>query len=329
MVKIALLALLFVSPGPAGRVVQPLQSELSRVEDLIESSNLNEALLLLEDLAARAPENAEVLARLGEVYYRKAEYFQALDPLREALRLQPDHRRATQYRGASLYFLGRLEEALPDLEKALEWFPENVNFQNILGLCYVQSERTDKARRLFSKIFGLDSETAPAHLLSGRMFREQDVWRPAKLELERALQLDPKLPMAHLYLGEIAYAQRRLEDALRHFAAEVGINPGMWMAYYRSGEVLFELERMEEAVIQLQRALWLNKFFAGPYLVLGQIQLREKKLEMAIDSFRRAVRFDYTNPNAHYLLGRALSLAGQKEEAERELELSRRLREQQ
>ena len=71
-----------------------------------------------------------------------------------------------------------------------------------------------------------------------------------------------------------------------------------------------------------------NKFFAGPYLVLGQILLRKKATDLAIENLSRAVQYDYTNPNAHYLLGRALGQAGQTDEAKREFEISRQLRDQ-
>lgn len=328
MIKLALLILLFSSTPPALQTeAGSVGDQLKQIDSLIEQGRLEVALSRLSALEQRNPENAEVYVRIGEIYFTQEEHFSALESLRRALELQPGHKRATQYLGTSLYSLGRLQEAIPYLEQSLNWFPDNVNFLNILALCYVQTERPEKAREIFSRIFDIPMDSPQAHLLTGQMLRQQDIWKHAETELKRALELNPQIPMARLYLGEMLFAQRKLAEAMTEFQKEIELNPGMWMAYYRTGEVLFEMGRIEDAVPYLQQSIWLNKFFAGPYLLLGQIHLRQNRLGLALENLGLAVQFDYTNPNTHYLFGRALSQAGRLEEAQREFDLSKQFRE--
>ena len=56
---------------------------------------------------------------------------------------------------------------------------------------------------------------------------------------------------------------------------------------------------------------------------MGRIFLQQGELEPAIDYLRQAVKLDYSNFRAHYALGRALSQAGQIEEAQKEFDLSK------
>ena len=289
---------------------------------LADQGKLEESLSILRELQSAGPQDPEVLARLGEVLFKKGEYFDALQPLQRALAAQAGHKRATQYLGSSLYFLGRMEDAIPHLEQSLGWFPHNVNFQNILSLCYIQTKRPDEARRLMARIFAIEESTPQAHLIAGRLYRESRIFDVAESLLRTALQLDSQLPMAHLYLGETLFEQRRTEEALLAFRREIELNPAMWMGHYRTGETLFELNRLDEAVPHLQRATWLNKYFAGPYFVLGQILLRKDRVAEAIANLEIAVRYDYTNSKTHYVLGRALLKAGRREEAKREFDLA-------
>ncbi|MFQ5737473.1 MAG: DUF6584 family protein [Acidobacteriota bacterium] len=315
------------APGIQDSAPSPsLQQQLGQIDALVQQNQLEESLNRLQTLRRQHPNNAAILARLGTIYFQKQDYFKALAPLRDVLRLEPDHKQATQYLGSSLYSLGKLQEATPYLEKALAWFPDNVNFLNILGLCYVQTGEPDKARLIFSRIFDIPADSPQAHFVAGVMLRQQDIWGHAEKELRRSLQLNPDMPMAHLYLGEILFSQRRMKEALAEFQEEITRNPGMWMAYYRSGEVLFETGQSDEAIPYLQRAVWLNKFFAGPYLLMGRIHLRARRFDLALDNLQRAAALDYTNANAHYLLGRALSRAGRKDEAEKEFSLSKQFR---
>lgn len=300
--------------------------ELAQIDSLMGQEKFDESLALLRKLEEKDAQDPDIHSRIGEVLFRRREYSSALTPLQKAVAVKPDHRRAIQYLGSSLYFLGRLEEAIPYLERSLEWFPDNINFLNVLALSYVQTQQPQKAHEIFSRIFTLPLGSAQAHFITGQMFRQQDIWGPAAEELNRALALNPAMPMAHLYLGEIFFARRMLNEALQEFHKEIELNPGMWMAYYRSGEVLFELGKGGEAIPSLERAIWLNKFFAGPYLLIGRIHLRERRLEQAIDHFRRAVELEYTNSEAHYLLGRALAQEGRREEAQKEFELSKEFR---
>lgn len=284
-----------------------------------------QAQAALEMLAKLPPEEA-VLTLRADALYRSGRHFEAVEEARQALQADPDNKRANQVAAASLFALRRLEEAIPFIEKVREWFPDDPNFLDMASVAYIHTRQADPARRAIAEKFGLQPDSAAAYLITGRIFREGEIWTEAESVLSQALKLDSRLPMAHLYLGETLMGLNRHRQALSHFEEEIEINPAMWMGYYRKAEALMELGRDDEAFPLLERSIQLNRFFAGPFYLIGQIMLRRGEVQEAIAHLQRSVELDYANSRTHFLLGRALLLAGRQEEAEKEFELSRQLK---
>lgn len=262
--------------------------------------------------------------RLNEAsrHYDAREYEKALVLIRPLLEENPENKPAVQLAALSYYFMGKLAEAIPYLEKSLQWFPDNVNYQNILGLCYIQTSSVEKSRSLFSKMFGVPPDSAQGFLINAQMFLRQGIWNRAEEEGKHSLAADPSIPQGHLLLAEAAMGMNRVEEAAAEFRAEIGINPGLWVAHYRLGEVLERLQKADEAAPSLQKAIWLNPNFTGPYILLGKILKAKGMHSLAAQMLEQAVKLDPRNSNAHYMLGQTYQSLGRNDEANRELKMA-------
>jgi len=302
--------------------------ELARAETLLSQHQLDQAITLLTEVAQREPKVPGVEARLGKAYYEKRDYSKAVAHLEVALKENPQDGETTQLLGLSYYLAGQVPKAIPLLEKVEAWLPRpDVTGSYILGISYLQTNQSDKARAAFAKMFAVNPDSPGAHLVLGQMMLRQEFEDQAVPELQRALELDPRLPMAHFLLGELYLFRSKVQLAIEEFNKELEIDPILWLAYWRMGDAYARIENWNEAERALKQAIWLNQNFTGPYILMGKVQLRKGNPDLAVGFLERALKMDPNNYLAHYLLGQAYQQLGRTEDAKREFELTRTLRE--
>ena len=329
--KACMIALALAAASTASRAV-PVKAgaqsaDVSRADTLLREGKPDQAIALLNDLAAQDPQAPGVQARLGKLYYEKRNYQQAVQHLELALKQRPEDGESTQLLGLSYYALGRLPEAIPLLEKVQTRLARpDVTGSYVLGISYLQTYNFDRARAAFAKMFSVPPDSAQAHLVLGQMMLRQEFEDKAIPELEKALSLEPRLPMAHFLLGEIFLFKSNVQRALDEFNKELEINPILWLAYWRMGDAYARQEKWNEAERVLKQALWLNQNFTGPYILLGKVELKKGDPQLAAGFLERALKMDPNNYLAHYLLGTAYRQLGRSAEANREFDLTKSLR---
>jgi len=332
LASLALLVLVLALPGRAqqagARATLPLPEDLARADALLSQGKLDQAIALLSDLAKATPKIRGVEARLGKAYYSKPDYPSAAAHLEAALREDPNDLESTQILGLAYYLMGQLPKALPLLEKIQSSIDHpDVTGSYILGITYLQSHQYDKARAAFAKMFSVAADSPNAHLVLGQMMLRQEFDEQAIPELKKALELDPRLPMAHFLLGEIYLFRSNTEGALAEFRQELEFNPILWLVYWRLGDAYTRLEKWREAEQALKQAIWLNQNFTGPFILMGKVQMKKGSPDLAAGFLERALKMDPNNYLAHYLLGQAYQQLGRTDDAKREFEATRLLRE--
>jgi tetratricopeptide (TPR) repeat protein len=263
---------------------------------------------------------------LGIAYYRKGDYPDAIDSLKQALNQDAQDNEATQLLGLSYYLAGNPSSAIPYLEKVQTWYPRaNVDASYILGQCYIQTKDYPHARQAFAKMFDLPAESAGSYLLTARMLFRQE-FEPVALEYaQKAVALDPRLPRAHFLLGEIHLFESKVPEAVSDFQAELALNPSDAATYYKLADADSRIQKFDDAEKLLQRAIWLDPTSTGPYVLMGKVLEKKGEPELAVRALRRAAAMDPNNPITHHLLGQAYRDLGNNEAAERELKLAGQL----
>ena len=94
---------------------------------------------------ARAPKWADAQFSLASVYARTDRVPQAMDHLDTCLALDPAHYRANLLRGRILYLQRRVDEALPNLQRAAEVQPDSREAHLFLADAYDALGDTAKA----------------------------------------------------------------------------------------------------------------------------------------------------------------------------------------
>lgn len=91
------------------------------------------------------------------------------------------------------------EQAVKCLGKALEFDPENRQYENMLAWTLALNGRSEESMALFTKLYGQPG----AHLRMAKMHRYRNQVEPARKHLETAIALDPQLNEARNLLANL------------------------------------------------------------------------------------------------------------------------------
>ena len=86
------------------------------------------------------------------------------------------------------------------------------------------------------------------------------------------------------------------------------------------------LAKYDDAESVLKKAIWLNEASPGAFILLGEIALKKNDPALASGFLERALAIDPQSADAHYALASAYKALGRNTEANQQLEISKKLR---
>jgi TolB-like protein/DNA-binding winged helix-turn-helix (wHTH) protein/Tfp pilus assembly protein PilF len=123
------------------------------VAALIRSGRPEEAIEEAERTRSQDPLSFDAYLNLGIAYRSMGNYERALAEIRSALVLRPKSTRAPFQLGATLVLMGRPQDAIKELETAVNSPPpRNLRFVAYLGYAYVAAGRTHEASRILDEL---------------------------------------------------------------------------------------------------------------------------------------------------------------------------------
>jgi tetratricopeptide (TPR) repeat protein len=305
----------------------PDKAPLAEADHLLKLGKPQQAISLLLPLAEKQPVIPGVEGRLGKAYYENRDLSSATLHLGQAVKQNPEDWEATQLLAITSFGTGNLRQAATLLLKVIPHLTEGqADAAHLLGICYLRLQDFDNARGAFAKLFSVGADSAMAYFTLGKMMVGQHMDDAAVPQLEKALEVEPHLAMAHFLLGEIDLTRGDNAKAISEFQKELEGNPSVWLVYWRLGDAYMRLQRYGDAEQALKQALWLNDSFTGAYLMLGEIELQKDEPDLAREFLERALKLDPQNSYSHYFLGRAYQKLGMLDEANREFELQKAMR---
>lgn len=183
------------------------------------------ALLLpsLPTVALGQTTEADVYVAQAIIELDDKQYDQALDNLRRALEIEPDHVEALYYSGVAHMARRRPELAVPFLERARARAPRDASVAFQLALAYFAQQQYERAKPLLENVFAANPTLDGLGYYVGFIrYREKD-YRGALAALRAARSSDPEIQqLTRFYtalalggLGLPAQAASEVEQALR------------------------------------------------------------------------------------------------------------------
>jgi predicted O-linked N-acetylglucosamine transferase (SPINDLY family) len=264
---------------------------------LAQSRRSAEAASLLEQVAARSPQDATAHNNYGNVLRDLGRYSKALSCYERAIAILADYPDAHYNRAVTLHDLRRDEEALASYDRAIALKPDYASAWNNRGATLRSLGRPEDALASYTRAIAIQPGHAEAHNNRGVTLHELGRFEEAVASYERALAAKPDHADAHNNRGASLHKLGRLEEALASHEHAIAINSDSAEAHNGHGVILTELERFEEALESYARAVAIDPEYAEAYSNRGTALRALKRHAEALASYERtlAIEPDFVN----------------------------------
>lgn len=255
--------------------------ELAIAYVLIGSGLYDEAIRHFSTMLQEEPDLVSAIYGRGIAYGKKglhdiknAEL--ALFELSRVISLEPDRPEVFEQRAEILSPLGRINEAVNDLTKAIQLQPSARLYRH-RGTLYFISE-----------------DYATAHE-----------------DFQQSLELNRNQPIAMLYKGLTFFHRGLLKEAIESFKEALKQKVDFIDAYKSLGQAYRELGNFEAATESFQKALLLNQNHVQTLQLRGMMLYHHGSLQEALKNFKRCLQLEPYNEVCQYMKGLSHVAMGQ------------------
>ena len=193
--------------------VRGYSGTLAQGQSRIAEGRARAALDLLEPLLEDHPQDAVLLNNLAAAYGMMDDPQAVLDTLLPAIDAHPENHLLHYNIAAALADLGRTDDALRHVRRALALQPGFLQAREEEVALLVNVERYDEALAVIEAAADEGRQTAAILVSAGLIEGTRGLWPAAVGRLQEAIDLDPSHAQAHLYLAHAHIELGRLDDA--------------------------------------------------------------------------------------------------------------------
>lgn len=294
--------------------------------------NQSGAERLFRRAISKNPDFAPARAHLGLFYLQQSRTEEAEPQLREAVRIDPTRRDASealvrilQDQARAAFDSRDYPKALPSLTEAEKYSPENLDVQSQLGAVELRMSLWEDAVATYQRILKLSPNDPLALYNLGRAFMALSRFEEARQQYARYVEAHPEDASGHCALGMTLAALERVPEARQQFERSIALAPEQTESYYRLGLIDLDAKNLDQAAANFRQVLSRDSKQAGALSALGRVAFEHKRYPEAIDLLQRAVAGQDSLREAHYYLGLTFARLGRKQESEAQFQIATRL----
>jgi tetratricopeptide (TPR) repeat protein len=275
-------------------------------------------IALWTDCIKKSPDKARPYSNLGVALTKRKRYDEALPNINKAIQLSPNFVKAQ-------YNLGLLYEKLDEPDKAMKQYlktvqinPNFVEAYNNLSVLLLKQGETEEAIKYLQQAQQINPDFAASYINMGLALSKQDNYRSAVVHYNKALQISSNLPKAQFLIGAALVKLGRTEQGVRHIKRALEIDPDHAEAHNDLGGHLLAQGKIDPALEHFNAALKTNPEMAETHNNIGIIMIHKGRTNEAILHFQEALRIDPEFELAEDNLRRALAIQQNKMDMETE-----------
>ena len=287
-----------------------------------------EAIPHLRAALEQQPALAQIQGVLGLAEVHTLDFAQGRKDMEASFPLIADQKFKTQVGLELVSFYtqsGDLDEATRVLAQLQKVAPNNAE---VLYAAY--RTYTDLASESMLALAIHVPESAQMHQMIAHEETRQGKTNDAIAEYRKAIAIDPHLPGVHFELAELLHTSQDAavkKQAEQEYHAALVENPRDGKSICRLGEIDAQKGDFQKASEEFSRAVKLQPADADAKLGLAKVLIELNQADKALPLLEQAVQEEPTNAIAHYRLGTLYRKSGRMEDAKREIELYRKLKE--
>ena len=288
---------------------------------LTETNRNDQAGTISEQLISAWPHRPEGYVLKGIALFDSRKFGEATGFLQKALTMA-DIPGAHYYLGLCMYDMNEFEQALDQLNRAINLDPSLAPAQNLIGLILIRQKRTDEAIAHMKKFIASGGDTAAAHSLLGNAYIAKGMYSEGMAELNRANALDPSFINAHVEKGILLLGSGKLPEAETELKTAVSLNPDVLNTRLLLASYYMKRGEFDKALDLLRKGLKGGKTDAPLYDLMGKIFAAQNKLPEALASLVKAASIAPDYPDSYFDLAALYVQMGQTGKAAQEMEVS-------
>jgi len=273
---------------------------LKRLGVLVQTElKFDDSIRLFKQVLAGDPSYKGVNFFLGLSYFGKNDFAQSVDYFERELKTPNPHPLTQYYLGLALQSSGRIDEAISHLNQSLAQDPKDAD-------ALYELARLHKNASLHSieALKALDADSFQLHALMGEVYADQERYSDAIEEYQKALAKRPDALGMQFLIGVAYWAQRQMEPAEKAFKEAYKENPNDSMTNLYLGDIAVRYQRFLEAMPYLMAAKQAQPNMPQLHVLLGQCYQAQNELKKAKLEFEAAIIADPAAAQPHYLLAR-------------------------
>ena len=275
-----------------------------------------EAFEEMRQTAALDPNNLDVRVRLGNYYLVGAN--QSAAALSEAERLakevlekDPNHIEGHILMGSVLFAQEKKQEALAELNHAVELNPQRVESYLSLARFYVQTNDIADAEAIYQRAISVSGGSAMAHYEYGKFLVGAQRLDQAEAEFQRAVQIEPQNREAQFILASFFLVNKQLDKAEAAYKALAEFDKGKPEGRSILGDFYSSVGRLDEAIAIYKEVLTNSPDYTQAHYRLAEIMLNRSDLAGAKREVETVLKGDAKDRQALILRARIGMQAGQ------------------
>lgn len=366
MLKIVLAGLVLFSAAAAcscqiTEQQQDFAAHIQKAQNHLRDKHPELAIPELEAAASLNPQSVEVQGNLGVLLFFQGKPADAIPHLRSALALQPslanmqgilglaevrtqdfaaghkdleaafpliEDKKLKVQAGLELVSLytqsGDLEQAVPTLSALRKFAPDNAE---VLYAAYRTYSDLTGETMLALAVAAPDS--AQLHQLMAHEEIKQGNNNGAIAEFRKAIAINPHLPGAHYELAELLHTSQDAavkREAEQQYHAAIAENPDDEKSICRLAEIDAQRGDFQQSLEKFTRAVQLQPGDGDAKLGMAKALTELNENDKALALLEQAVQDEPTSVIAHYRLGTLYRKYGRMDDAKREIEIYKKLK---
>lgn len=226
---------------------------------------------------------------LGQGYLDRLNVEQAIIEFTSWIDLQPTAE-AFAARGGAYALLGRNEEALADLMKAVEMDEDQPEAYRHIAHISLALDQQDIAIESFDYAIMLKPDDPMLYFSRGEVLREMGEVANAISDLSRAIELGLEQPKVFYERGMAQMSNGNVERAMMDFNYALTLQPDYADAYVARGQASTLMGYISHALIDLKRAVEIAPYVADAHYHLGNAYEKSNDEDRALQHYREYMK---------------------------------------
>jgi len=177
-----------------------------------------------------------------------------------------------------------LADALKELTKSVEIYPDDPTYHDALGLAYLAKGMHKEALQSMDRALALNSEYSEAHVNKSAVYMDQRRWPEA---IDESFYRTPE--DAWFNMGTSYYNMGDFQKAVESYSKAVGANPADARSWYSMGLAYEKMNRTKDAVASYEKATSAFPGYLDAYFSMGMALVKARDKAGAVKAFEKVI----------------------------------------